>query len=335
MEKKQIYIITDKLKPIGIYTDRDHCLLEYLNKFNMELDMLSNIKRNYGSLKETFLLNLDKLEIQIFIENSFVNIDSIIFSTKEFMFFSSNKNAIIIPDIRFINKLNKIKTLYHEIIETNEFDNINMDNINRNRDNANININRDNIINRNNIYSDSQPSEQQTVKNESQNIKELEAKIEKLNDLKKLQDEFKANEDSTDIHEKQLALVNEKLKSDSSKINELKKKKALIEEKKNIYLADLKIYNLIKEKVENEEIEIPLLFSNKYKVFKKLENSGEITFHKYLNNFPQSVNVPMTSDYQGLFDTQNENKFAYITDDEEYASSSDEQTSAEEESAVI
>ena len=61
-------------------------------------------------------------------------------------------------------------------------------------------------------------------------------------------------------------------------INELKKQKIKLEEDKESYEYDLKIYNKLKnqkEKIEN--FEIPEVFILKYNIYKKLEESNELS----------------------------------------------------------
>ena len=96
-------------------------------------------------------------------------------------------------------------------------------------------------------------------------------------------------------------------------INELKKQKIKLEEDKESYEYDLKIYNKLKkdkEKIEN--FVIPEIFTLKYNIYKKLEESNELNFNAYriewekvkpLNNY----NLFTTNTYENLF-TNSHNK---------------------------
>jgi hypothetical protein len=94
-------------------------------------------------------------------------------------------------------------------------------------------------------------------------------------------------------------------------INELKKQKIKLEEDKESYEYDLKIYNKLKndkEKIEN--FEIPEIFILKYNIYKKLEESNKLNFNvfriewekvKPINNY----NLFATNTYDNLFTNSN------------------------------
>ena len=65
-------------------------------------------------------------------------------------------------------------------------------------------------------------------------------------------------------------------------INELKKQKIKLEEDKESYEYDLKIYKKLKnEKEKIENFEIPEIFTLKYNIYKKLEESNELNFNVF------------------------------------------------------
>ena len=96
-------------------------------------------------------------------------------------------------------------------------------------------------------------------------------------------------------------------------INELKKQKIKLEEDKESYEYDLKIYNKLKkdkEKIEN--FVIPEIFTLKYNIYKKLEESNELNFNAYRIEWekvkPQNnYNLFTTNTYENLF-TNSHNK---------------------------
>ena len=94
-------------------------------------------------------------------------------------------------------------------------------------------------------------------------------------------------------------------------INELKKQKIKLEEDKESYEYDLKVYKKLKnEKEKIENFEIPEIFTLKYNIYKKLEESNELNFNvfktewdkvKPLNNY----NLFTTNTYENLFTNSN------------------------------
>ena len=94
-------------------------------------------------------------------------------------------------------------------------------------------------------------------------------------------------------------------------INELKKQKIKLEEDKESYEYDLKVYKKLKnEKEKIENFEIPEIFTLKYNIYKKLEESNELNFNvfktewdkvKPLNNY----NLFTTNTYENFFTNSN------------------------------
>ena len=70
------------------------------------------------------------------------------------------------------------------------------------------------------------------------------------------------------------------------KINLLKKQKEKIEESKNIYENDLKLYKMFKQSKEsNLQFEIPELFIKKYEIMEKLNNDNVLTWENFIKNY--------------------------------------------------
>ena len=94
-------------------------------------------------------------------------------------------------------------------------------------------------------------------------------------------------------------------------INELKKQKIKLEEEKESYEYDLKMYKKLKnEKEKIENFEIPEIFTLKFNIYKKLEESNELNFEvfkiewekvKPLNNY----SLFSTNTYENLFTNSN------------------------------
>jgi hypothetical protein len=142
------------------------------------------------------------------------------------------------------------------------------------------------------------------------NIDELKQRIDELNKLK--DDELNDLENlNKNLHEYENIVIEEKFKVDAEK-NKLKLDKGKWEEFKNIFNADKKIYKIMKEQIENEEIdEIPELFEKKYPIFKILDDNNlldiENNIYEYIKLLPEdnSVYIPKNIALNGLFNDDN------------------------------
>ena len=94
-------------------------------------------------------------------------------------------------------------------------------------------------------------------------------------------------------------------------INQLKKQKIKLEEEKESYEYDLKIYKKLKnEKEKIENFEIPEIFTLKYNIYKKLEESNELNFNVFKTEWekvnPQNnYNLFTANTYENLFTNLN------------------------------
>lgn len=82
-----------------------------------------------------------------------------------------------------------------------------------------------------------------------------------------------------ELEEKELKLGLEKYEL-NKELNELKMGKKRLDEKKNQYETDLKLYNIFKTK---ENFTIPELFIEKFNLFQKLEKNNTLNFDNYVN----------------------------------------------------
>lgn len=82
-----------------------------------------------------------------------------------------------------------------------------------------------------------------------------------------------------ELAEKELKLGLEKYEL-NKELNELKMEKKRLDEKKNQYETDLKLYNIFKTK---KNFTIPELFIEKFNLFKKLEEKNTLNFDNYVN----------------------------------------------------
>jgi hypothetical protein len=94
-------------------------------------------------------------------------------------------------------------------------------------------------------------------------------------------------------------------------INELKKQKIKLEEEKESYEYDLKIYKKLKnEKEKIENFEIPEIFILKYNIYKKLEESNELNFQVFTKEWEKikpvnNYNLFTTNTYENSFTNLN------------------------------
>jgi hypothetical protein len=142
-----------------------------------------------------------------------------------------------------------------------------------------------------------------TIENKQEKKLENIENIENIENLKNLKKELIESEEYKKLMQIKIDTKHE--------INELKKQKIKLEEDKESYEYDLKIYNKLKndkEKIEN--FEIPEIFILKYNIYKKLEESNKLNFNvfriewekvKPINNY----NLFATNTYDNLFTNSN------------------------------
>lgn len=86
-------------------------------------------------------------------------------------------------------------------------------------------------------------------------------------------------------------------------LNLLKMQKQRLEEKKNKFEYDLKLYYQFKEKFKKDNsFEIPELFKNKFKIFTECEKSDNLNFGYYLENCSEEF---LSNSYEALFEGGN------------------------------
>jgi hypothetical protein len=75
-------------------------------------------------------------------------------------------------------------------------------------------------------------------------------------------------------------------------------KKQRLEESKEVYLSDIKLYNLFKDKIENDvNFKLPELFNDKYIIFKKLDLEQNLSWESftYLYNTNNNYGIGATT----------------------------------------
>jgi hypothetical protein len=313
MENKDfIYIICKDMEIYGIFNNFTICVLEFLHKIINDIDILINIKNIYGTINNEFIDNIKEYKIIKMLNNSSISINNYILCFTDFIL-KDSQGDIVDDNNYYLQKIHYIKEkfflLYDKKIEKL------------------TNINKHKLP-----YKDTNDNQKE--------LTDLEERINKLTDIQNLQNKISENNENNENKEnKTIDKCNSRLKKDNIQINQLKRKKAMLDEKKNVYLADLKIYNLIKDKIANNEMEIPLLFVNKFELFAKMENDNTTSFEEYYKNIPNKIKIPISSNFSSLFEHDESANYANISDtkyanyanisDTEYASSSDDESSVD------
>jgi len=117
-----------------------------------------------------------------------------------------------------------------------------------------------------------------------------EAKIKKQMDKKKK--EMEESKEYIEMKQQEIDLVHE--------INELKLKKKKLEEEKNSFNYDLELYKKFNKEIEkSSDFKIPELFTLKYDLIKKLEQSNTLDF----DNFKSEWDIIKPKNNYDLFKT--------------------------------
>lgn len=159
------------------------------------------------------------------------------------------------------------------------------------------------------ITSDNKDNEEKKEE-ESVDLDELKRQIDELSKLKDAEIDELENLNEN-LHEFENKIIEEKFSVDAEK-NKLKRDKEKWEEFKNIFNADKKIYKIMKEQLDNSEIdEIPELFEKKYPIFRVLDDNNLLDtsseIYEYIKLLPEddSVYIPKDIVLKGLFNDNN------------------------------
>jgi hypothetical protein len=214
------------------------------------------------------------------------------------IYISSNNTGIQkteITDLPFEIQYNSSNTT--EIINKNDATNISSE----------INVRMPPINTEIVITSDEDNKEsKEEEKEEDIDLEELQKKIAELSRLK--EEELNQLENlNKNLHEYENEIIKEKFTVDEEK-NKLKRDKEKWEEFKNIFNADKKIYKIMKEQIQNNEIDvIPELFEHKFPVFKKLDEEDlldkDSEIYDYIKLLPEDSAEYVSKNIQikGLF----------------------------------
>jgi hypothetical protein len=106
----------------------------------------------------------------------------------------------------------------------------------------------------------------------------MEKKVEEHKELEKKKEELKKTPEYKEIVQAKIDLQHN--------LNLLKQKKEKIEQSKNIYNSDLKLYNIFKNsKTTNPEFEIPEIFTKKFDLFELLVQENRLSWDNFVGEY--------------------------------------------------
>jgi hypothetical protein len=104
-------------------------------------------------------------------------------------------------------------------------------------------------------------------------------------------------------------------------INKLKLQKEKINESKQVYESDLKLFNIFKNSVEtNENFEIPVIFAKKYEIMDKLFIEDKLSWENFINNYKNENyygDYFSSNSYEEKFANNSKNDLCTTTIDEQ------------------
>jgi len=104
-------------------------------------------------------------------------------------------------------------------------------------------------------------------------------------------------------------------------INKLKLQKEKINESKQVYESDLKLFNIFKNSVEtNDNFEIPVIFAKKYEIMNKLFIEDKLSWENFINNYKNENyygDYFSSNSYEEKFANNSKNDLCTTTIDEQ------------------
>ena len=242
----------------------------YLSKVAAEIFINNCISCN-------FIKNTDKIELEYYKTNSNI------FNKKEIISKINNKSI----------KVNK------EQYEDFSVSEITSDSESESDTDSESNKNNIKYENKYNINDEENHIKEQILDNDSESEKKLVLHLESdesftidaeafLNQKKKERDQYQK---IIEVGQQKLDVL--------SHINKLKLEKQKMIENKTKYDYDLKLYEKFKQiKQNNVDFIIPLMFIDKYELFKKLENSNNLSFESFNDNYSEEQ---IKTKYEDMF----------------------------------
>jgi len=143
-------------------------------------------------------------------------------------------------------------------------------------------------------------------------LQKSSAELQKSNPvLQKRNDELQKR--SAELHEHSAVL--------QRNINKLKLQKEKINESKQVYESDLKLFNIFKNSVEtNDNFEIPVIFAKKYEIMNKLFIEDKLSWENFINNYKNENyygDYFSSNSYEEKFANNSKNDLCTTTIDEQ------------------
>jgi len=272
---KNYIIINNKQDILGIYNDMNIALNIVLDNYILQFESILEVLQQNKFFKLSHITNSYKIkEIVI---NSNIILKEIYFCFKKFIFYDSNSNNNYFSeeDYTFITKIGKIKKLYNKIIETNTEQELNIfipsdifkeENI---IEESEICISKENLLKKINELENQEQNIDDTIDELKENIEESENYI---------------NDNNNNITENKLSIIKDKYESIKSRFD-----------------ANIKVYEEIKDKIINNDMEIPDIFKYDYEIFKYLEDNNIVKYDEKFNIYKEKI--PKEINYHTQYDS--------------------------------
>jgi len=272
---KNYIIINNKQDILGIYNDMNIALNIVLDNYILQFESILEVLQQNKFFKLSHITNSYKIKEVII--NSNIILKEIYFCFKKFIFYDSNSNNNYFSeeDYTFITKIGKIKKLYNKIIETNTEQELNIfipsdifkeENI---IEESEICISKENLLKKINELENQEQNIDDTIDELKENIEESENYI---------------NDNNNNITENKLSIIKDKYESIKSRFD-----------------ANIKVYEEIKDKIINNDMEIPDIFKYDYEIFKYLEDNNIVKYDEKFNIYKEKI--PKEINYHTQYDS--------------------------------
>ena len=324
-----IYLIKKKNNVIAVYDNFDIAFVKLLSLINHDLSIYKTL-----NLDQSIYDELKDYNISTIIKNSDIIINNLKLCFSDFVFKDKDDKIVDlnISDNKIKNYiLNKTIDIKNVIISKNGHSkNIKQQKYEEEEEEDLAKQLDDDLA------EQLEDNKEEVEENKDKlNKDELKVKLEELKSIKELQESIiLSNKEKEKEKEEYLDKKIQEKKKLEEKIKELKIKKEKLKEQKNIFDADVNIFNLLKKNIEEDSnFKIPELFLRKYEIFLILDKKNNITFEEYLKFEPFKNSLKVSTEFNQMFeDSEN---IAYISDESEYSDSSESIASSENENIEI
>ena len=336
-EYDMIYLIMKNNDIFGVYDNSDIVFVKYINLINHDLEILRKL-----NIDDSNLINQVKdYKIHCLIKNSDIITNIYHISLSDFCIKDNNNNLI---DLNFLESkiriylLSKINQIRSKIINTG----LSLPILNQKYQEEDDSLNlEENLEEKDkNLEQKETNLEEENLEQKDKNLEQkdsLREKIEKLENIKKLQESISQNNTDDDHQKKKEEVLNDYSKDRreiESRIRELKQKKKNLMSRKIFLKQTVRFFTTLKNNLQSDpNFIIPELFIRKFEIFKLMEDNNKIDFDEYLKYNPFKNNISVSSELNQIF--SEEENVAYISEGSEYSdSSNDDDNTSDDESPV-